>query len=352
MAPKTVAVAAERLGRFVTEVFVRLGLDRGDAEVVSRCILEAHFRGFDTHGVGFIPAYADCLGDGRINPRPTIRIERPVPWAAVVGGDNGMGHLVATRAMEAALEAAGTLGIGAAAVNGSNHFGAASVYAAMALDHDCIGVAMANAAPNVAPWGSRRGLLGTNPIAVAVPAGRHAPFALDLATSTTARRKIREAMERGRPIPEGWAVDAEGRPTTDARAAMEGVALPFGGAKGSAISMLIDILAGVLSGAEFGGGVRSLYHNRERPAHGGGFFLAFKVEAFMPLCAFGSRMDTLIDRVHALAPAEGFDAVRVPGERGARLAEMRRRDGIPLERSLAQALGALGEELGVEFPGP
>jgi L-2-hydroxycarboxylate dehydrogenase (NAD+) len=343
-------VAVDPLRRFVIDLFAAFGLSPDDAEVQARCLLEAHFRGFDTHGVSCIPSYAACLSEGRIKAAPAIRVERRMPWVALVDGDNGMGHVVASRAMEAALEAAEAFGIGAAAVRRSNHFGAACVYPVMALDHDCIGIAMGNAAPNVAPWGAREGLLGTNPLAVAVPAGRHPPFVMDLATSTAARRKIRQAMEHGQPIPEGWAIGSDGRPTTDAQAAIEGVSLPFGGAKGSAISMLVDILAGALSGAEFAGGVVSFVNAIGREAGCGAFFIAFKVEAFMALDEFKARMDTLIDRVHALEPAAGFDAVRVPGERGAHLTAARRHAGIPLAPGVIDQLSRLGATHGVAFP--
>ena len=347
-----ILVPVVELRRFVALVFAGLGLPSDDAEIQARALIEAHLRGFETHGVNCIPDYALCLSQGRINPRPRIRIERRLPWAAVIDGDNGMGHVVATRAMEAALESAGALGIGAAAVRHGNHFGAASVYAAMAIEHDCIGFATANAAPTVAPWGSHTGLVGTNPVAVAVPAGRRPPFVMDLATSAAARRKFRQAAEEGRSLPEGWALDAEGNPTTDPRAAIDGIALPFGGAKGSALALLVDILAGVLTGAEFAGGVLSFHKNQRRHAHVGAFVMAVKVATFMPVARFKARMDTLAERVNALPPAPGFDRVRVPGERGARLAAEMGAHGIPLAPALVATLAALGAELGVPFPAP
>ncbi|MDP7652903.1 MAG: Ldh family oxidoreductase [Rhodospirillales bacterium] len=211
---------------------------------------------------------------------------------------------------------------------------------------------MANAGASVAPWGSAERLLGTNPLAVAVPAGRHPPFVMDMATSTVARRKIFEAARDGRPIPGDWALDSEGRPTTDAAAARDGISLPFGGAKGSAISMLVDILGGVLSGAEFGGRVLSSMTNFERPCHSGNFHMAFKVEAFMSSDTFAQRMDTLIDKIKDLEPAEGFDEVRVAGERGARLEDEYRASGLPLNPKDVDALSKLGDELGVSFPQP
>jgi LDH2 family malate/lactate/ureidoglycolate dehydrogenase len=306
MPPSPPCYRVATLAAFATELYVRLGLSPDDAAIGARCLIKADLRGFSTHGLGCIPNYAVCLREGRYNPRPEILIETRLPWAVTVDGNNGVGHVTATRAMAAALEAAQAFGIGVASVRHSNHIGAACVYPLMAADEGCIGLSMANAGASVAPWGSAEKLIGTNPLAVAVPAGRRPPFVMDMATSTVARRKIFEAMRDGRPIPEGWALDAEGRPTTDAAKAREGISLPFGGAKGSAISMLIDILGGVLSGAEFGGRVLSSLTNFERNCHSGNFHMAFKVEAFMPVDAFARRMDTLIDKVKGLQPAAGF----------------------------------------------
>jgi LDH2 family malate/lactate/ureidoglycolate dehydrogenase len=344
-------VPAEILKSWLGEVFTRAGMPADDAAIEAECLLAAHFRGFDTHGVPCVPPYIECLRAGRINPRPAIRIQRRSPWAIAVDGNNGMGHVVATRAMRAAIEAADEIGIGVACVRHSNHFGAACIYPMMALESDCIGVAMANAAPNVVPWGSREPLLGTNPIAVAVPAGRHPPFVFDMATSVVARRKIRIAAEADQPIPEGWAVDAEGRPATTARAAMKGSLLPFGGAKGSALAMLSDVLAGVMTGAQFAGTVLSTYTNHEREVDSGNLLVAMKVASFMPVKAFKRRMDTLIERVGALSPAEGFDEVRMAGARGAALERERRTFGIPLAAWSAAEMTRIGEDLGVPFPG-
>jgi LDH2 family malate/lactate/ureidoglycolate dehydrogenase len=340
------------LDAFATKLYVGLGLEPDDAAVAAGCLIKAELRGFSTHGLGCIPNYAICLREGRYNPRPEILIESRMPWAISVDGDNGVGHVTATRAMAVALKAAQTIGIGVASVRHTNHIGAACVYPLMAAEKGCIGISMANAGASVAPWGSAERLLGTNPLAVAVPAGRHPPFVMDMATSTVARRKIFEAARDGRPIPGDWALDSEGRPTTDAAAARDGISLPFGGAKGSAISMLVDILGGVLSGAEFGGRVLSSMTNFERPCHSGNFHMAFKVEAFMSSDTFAQRMDTLIDKIKNLEPAEGFDEVRVAGERGARLEDEYRASGLPLNPKDVDALSKLGDELGVSFPQP
>ena len=343
-------VPAEILRSWLGELFARAGMPAEDAAIEADCLIAAHFRGFDTHGVPCVPPYVECLRARRINPRPAIRIQRQSPWTIAVDGDNGMGHVVATRAMRAAIQSADEIGIGVASVRHSNHIGAACIYPIMALEADCIGLAMANASPNVVPWGSREPFLGTNPIAVAVPAGRHPPFVFDMATSVVARRKIRAAAEAGQPIPEGWAIDAEGRPATTARAAMEGAVLPFGGAKGSALAMLIDVLAGVLTGAQFAGTVLSTYTNHEREVDSGNLLIAMKVASFMPVAEFEQRMDTLIERVRALPPAEGFDEVRMAGARGAALERERRASGIPLAAGTAAEMARIGEDLGVPFP--
>ncbi len=344
------SVAVEALSAFVRDVCRACGMPNDDAEILAHCLIEAHLRGLDTHGVSCLAGYVECLTEGRIAAKPNIVIEHTLPWAIRVDGDNGMGHVVASRAMSACLDAAATMGIGVATARRSNHVGAACVYPLMAVERGCIGIAMANAAPSVAPWGARSGLMGTNPIAVAVPAGTEAPFVMDFATSTAARRKIRDAAEAGLPIPEGWAMDRDGRPTTDAKAALAGVSLPFGGAKGSALALLADILSGVLSGAFFGGDVLSFHTNTERPAEAGAFLMAIRVDAFMPLAEFTARMDELADRVHALPPAAGFENVRLPGERGADLNKTRRATGIPLKPKLVADLTALGAGFGVSFP--
>lgn len=344
-------VGAVPLHRFTSQIFECVGMSVDDAEVMARCLVGANLRGVDTHGVSCIPNYVLNLEEGRVRARPDIVVERRTPWAMTVDGGNGMGHVVATRAMRAVVETCAATGIAVATVRHSTHLGAAGLYPLMAADHGYLGVAMVNASATVAPWGSRRPLLGTNPIAVAAPAGRHPPFVLDLATSAGARRKIRLALELDQPIPPDWALDAEGKPTTDPAKALVGATLPMAGAKGSSLSMMVEVLAGVLSGAGFAGGVGDLYSNHERPVDSGNFLLALDVSVFMPPEEFAARMETLIARVHGLDPAPGVKAVRVPGERAARTETERRRDGVPLTAKTAAELRALGERLGVPFPG-
>jgi LDH2 family malate/lactate/ureidoglycolate dehydrogenase len=345
-----VTVGVEALEDFTRRVFSVAGMPPEDAAVMADKLVGAHLRGFDTHGVNCIPNYVANLREGRVAAWPDIRLERRALWAWAVDGGNGMGHVVADRAMTAVIGSVREIGIGIASVRQSTHFGAACLYPLMAAEQGFIGMTLANMAPHVAPWGSREQLFGTNPLAIAVPAGKRPPFVLDMATSAAARRKFRMALELGEPIPEGWALDADGNPTTDPAAAMEGVALPMGGAKGSGLGMMVEILAGVLSGAHFAGEVLDMYTNYGRPADSGNFLLALDPSVFLPVDDFARRMDDLIDRLKALEAAPGFDEVRFPGERGARLAEERRRDGIPLTTATAEELRKLAGEMNLAFP--
>lgn len=322
------------------------------AGVVADALVGADLRGLDTHGVARIPAYLKRIGAGLINVRPDLRRRSPMPFSSVVDADNAIGPVAARFALDACSEAAERLGIGVATVRRSNHFGAASVYTVPVTANGCIAVAMSPAARSLAPHGSRTALLGTNPFAIAAPAGKHAAWSLDMAASVAARGRIRLAAQEARQIPAGWALDAEGRPTTDPNAALRGTMLPFAGAKGSGLAMMVDILGGVLSGSGFAGTVRDWNLDFDGPSDVGHFFLVMQVEAFMPLAEFQARMETAIGRLKALSPAEGFEEVTYPGERSGRTELERRRTGIPLGGEVLQSLRRQAEELGLSFPDP
>lgn len=310
----------------------------------------ANLRGVDTHGVVRSGGYIERFRTRLVNPLPDFQVTSTYPWALAIDADNAMGAVAAGFAMDEVLSRAERLGVGGATVKHSNHFGAASVYALRAVDAGCIGIVLSPASRSLAPFGSMEPLFGTNPIAVALPAGRHDPWVMDMATSIAARGHIRVAARRGEPIPEGWALDAEGRPTTEAKAALGGVMLPFSGPKGSALAMMVDILGGVLSGSAFGGDIRDMTRDFTAPQDVGHFFLALKVDAFMPEREFASRMEEEIRRLKALKPAVGFDEVSYPGEREARLAEHRQAEGIPIPPETVQVLRSVASETGAELP--
>lgn len=323
-----------------------------DARVVAKTLVFSNLRGIDTHGVARIPSYVKRFDFSLVDPCPQLKVESTFSWCASIDGANAMGAVVGQRAIDEALTRAETHGIGMVTARRSNHFGAASYFALQGVPKDCIVFATSPASKSLAPFGSMQPLFGTNPIAVAVPAGRYAPWSMDMATSIAARGHIRLAARRGERIPPDWALDAQGQPTTDAEAALAGVMLPFAGAKGSALAMLVEILGGVLSGSAFGGDIRDMTRDFENQQDVGHFFLAFRVEAFMPLATFTDRMETMIARMKALTPAAGFSEVLYPGELEARRESNRRADGIPISAEIVQSLEAIADKFNIRFPLP
>ena len=343
---------ADALTAWTAGIFSHWKLPPADAETVAQSLVAANLRGVDTHGVTRVPAYIERLRRGLVEPRPEIIVQSTMPFAATVDGGNGMGPVVGQIAMTEALKRADTLGIGVVTARHSNHFGAAAFYALQAVERGCIGLCLSPASKTLAPFGSQEPLFGTNPIAVAIPAGRQVPWVMDMATSVAARGHIRMAARHGRDIPEGWALDADGLPTTDAERALAGVMLPFAGAKGSALAMLVDILGGVLSGSGFGGSIRDMTKDFEAPQDVGHFFLALKIEGLMPLAEFNTRMEEEVARLKALRPAAGFNEVLYPGEPEARREQQRRTLGIPLSTQIVDSLRLLADETGTPFISP
>lgn len=333
------------------DILVQRGVPAADAGKVADALVAADLRGIDTHGLACLKDYAEALAEGRIKAKPEFAIEHRFPWAATVDADNGLGPLAATEGMAITIAAAEVFGIAATGIRRSNHFGAAGVYAEMAARQGCIGLVAANASAVAAPFGANAPFLGTNPLAIAIPAGDHPPLVLDMATSEGSRKKVRKALQEGREIPAGWALGPDGRPTTDPAQALEGVMLPFGGIKGSGLSLIVDLLAGVATGAEFGGRVLSVMTNRERESGNGHFMLAFKCSAFLDEARFLKNMAEEIARLRALPRADGVEAIRYPGERAARERTDRLVNGIPMSAALIDTLADLGaRRIRVESP--
>jgi L-2-hydroxycarboxylate dehydrogenase (NAD+) len=349
--PESVNIRATDLIEFISAILRQLDVPDPDAAILSNCLVFAHLRGFDTHGLPCLAGYVECLEQGRINPQPKLAVERPMPWTIRLDADNGLGHVAAHKAMGLALDAAEQFGVGAAVVRRSTHFGAACCYSMLALSRDCIGLVTSNAMAAAAPFGALESFLGTNPLSVAVPTLKAPPFVIDMATSEGARKKVRQALSQGMPLPAGWALDKDGNPTTDPQAALEGVMLPFGGMKGSAITLLLDILSGVLSGAEFGGRVLSVLTNQQRESGNGNFMLVLKVASFMPVEEFKGRMDEELERLRALRPAKGLKEVIYPGYKEHFTEISRKAQGIPLAAAVVEEARAIGKRHGVVFRG-
>jgi LDH2 family malate/lactate/ureidoglycolate dehydrogenase len=344
-------IAAARLREFGRTIFERLGLPGPDADVVADCLVQANVRGLDSHGVVRIPIYAKRLRLGLVNPRPTIAVKRVAPSAAHCDGDDGMGMIVGTQAMKEAIALAQGAGVGLVGVYRSTHYGMAAYYVLQAVAADCIGFAFTNSSPGMPPFGGTRPILGVNPLAVGVPAGRRPAIVLDMAMSEIARGKMRLAAMHGEPIAEGLGVDAQGRPTTDGMAVFGGGAVhPFGGPKGSALAIWMEIMGGVLTGAGFAGDMKSLYEDFSGPQRIGHVFMAIRPDLFMPMADFKQRMDDMIDRFKDSKPRDGLDEVLMPGEPEFRRKEERLRTGIPVTAEVRSQLRTEADVLGLATP--
>jgi LDH2 family malate/lactate/ureidoglycolate dehydrogenase len=339
----------DALTGYAVAVLRHLGVPATDAREVADNLVLAELRGVDSHGLIRLPVYARRLKAGVLKARPEIAIRTPFPAVALVDGDNGLGAVVGARAMEKAIEIARTQGTGFVGVRRSNHFGPAAFYVEKAVRRGLIGCAVSNAPPNMAAFGGRVRFLGTNPFAVGIPADKEPPLVFDASSSVAARGKIIAAAERGLPIPAGWAIDPEGRPTTDARAALAGAVLPFGGAKGSAISFIIDIVSGVHSGAAFALHLSTLENLEAEQNLGHAFFVA-RADLFQPAEEFGRRMDEILGMLRATPPAAGVERVLLPGEIEQRTEARLREEGILIPPEVLAQLQALGRECGVGFP--
>ena len=327
------------------------GVNKDDSVKVAECLVEADLRGVQTHGMSRLPIYVKRLSEGLINATPKMILDKPVAACASLDGDNGLGFLVGIRAIQEAIKMAETCGVGVVAAKNSNHFGMAATYLLQAVQAGYFAFVFTNAAKSMPPWGGREGLFGTSPFAAAAPGGKLPPFILDMSPAVAARGKIRLAEKRGEAIPEGYALDENGKPTTDPTAALRGVVLPIGGYKGSGLSMLMEILAGVFTGANFGGDVPDQYTVWDRPQNVGHFFMVLKPGVFVTEKGFRDRMDILVSRIKENPRAGGFDEIFMPGEIEARLEIERRQSGIPYAQSDILLLTELAREYSVaEMP--
>jgi LDH2 family malate/lactate/ureidoglycolate dehydrogenase len=338
-----------KLEAFVTAIFEKAGLPGADARIVAEGLVAANLRGIDSHGVSRIPMYLERLRRGVVNPKAIVTTQKIAGAVALVDGDDGMGFLAGRRAMDEAMTLATDAGIGFVGVKRSTHFGMAAIYVMRAIARGYIGFAWTNSSPAISVWGGRTPFLGAAPFAAAVPGG-HTPYVLDMAMTVIARGKIRLAAIHNEEIAEGLALDGEGRPTRDAKKAFEGVCLPFGGVKGSALSMLMDLMCGVLTGANYAGKVKSLYFDHSEPQNVGHVCIAIRPDLFMPRAEFEQRMDTFVDTVKELPRAAGVDEILIPGEPEERVARQRSATGIPITDDIIQLLREEAERFAIVLP--
>jgi len=343
-------IPAATLLAFARDAFTAGGLPDADAAVVAGAMIEADLVGADAHGVFRLSQYVGNLKSGRVNPKANIKVLRRSPAAALIDGDNGMGHLVMTRAANLAVEIAREAGVAWVGARRSNHAGAAGVYASIPLAHNMVGIyAAVSSANHMAPWGGAEPLMGTNPIAVAIPAGKEAPVVLDIATSVASFGTIRTHAISGTPLPEGWVADRKtGWPITDAKKVSEGVLLPIGGYKGSGLALMIGLLAGVLNGAAFGREVIDFTAPGTEECNTGQFMIAVDVARFQQPETFAAEMDRHLQELRASARLPGVDAIRYPGEERRRRKADRGQNGIALTAQLIQQLDDLSAGLKIK----
>jgi LDH2 family malate/lactate/ureidoglycolate dehydrogenase len=353
MTDETVVVPADRLTDYCARILEGLGVPGDQAAVVAGSLIEADLRGVDSHGVHLMALYADRLRGGHLLGRTEVTVVRDEGSSALLDGGQGLGQISGIAAVDLAVGKAKASGVGAVAVRNSSHLGALGWYTMRGADQGCVTVAAQNGPPFVPPFGGVTGIFSTNPMSYAVPAGEEPMLVLDMATTAVAGNRVLLAQKRGDPeLPAGWANDDRGRPTTDPAKASVRHLQWFGGYKGYGIALLIEILAGVLTGASFG------LVDRE-PGELTGFdrvtrgylFVALDPSHYGPMDAFRADVDRLIRDIHASEPAEGVDQVLVPGELEHRRRADRLAHGIPLSTAIVAELDRLGHESGAgPFP--
>ncbi|MEI6264488.1 MAG: Ldh family oxidoreductase [Sphingobacteriia bacterium] len=344
----------EQLYQFTKSVFVAIGCNEADAVLATDVLLSADLRGIDSHGVARLSGYVRLWQAKRINAKPNIAVIHETPSTAVIDGDAGLGLVVAPFAMQVAIDKAKQVGTGWVSVQNSNHFGIAGYHAMMALKEDMIGIAMTNASALVAPTFSIEKMLGTNPIAVAIPAGNQAPFVADFATTTAANGKLEILQRKNAEAPIGWVQDENGNSSTDANILKKkGALLPLGtdrehgSHKGYALGSIVDIFSAVLSGASYGPWAPPfpayIPMPENMPGKGlGHFFGAMRIDAFRPASDFKAHMDQWIERFSSSTPAEGHDKVLIPGDPEREMELIRKKEGIPIIDSVVEDLKNTG----------
>ncbi len=351
----------DQLETFSKQVFLKIGCPEEDAEMAAKTLVSADLRGIDSHGVARLSGYVRLWEAGRINPDPNIKIIHETPSTALVDGDAGLGLVIGPKSMGIAISKAKKAGTGWVSVRNSNHFGIAGYHAMKALAEDMIGISMTNASPLVAPTWSKERMLGTNPIAVAIPAGEETPLVADFATTTAANGKLEILQRQNKKAPYGWIQDKEGKPSDDPFELKNGGALlPLGGDrehgshKGYCLGSIVDIFSAVLSGAGYGPWappfVSFLPMPEDMPGKGlGHFFGAMRIDAFQPKEQFKVNMDRWIKRFRNATTVNENQPVLIPGDPERTLEEERKKSGISLLKPVEDDLKGLALKFGLSL---
>ncbi len=342
-----IRVASQALQDWVTKVFARVGMPPQDAATEAEVLVWANLRGVDSHGVLQIPRYVQAVEAGNMNARPNIRVLKETPAVLEVEGEHAFGPVVTKLAMERAIAKARNVGIGWGLIRNNTHQGAMGYYALMAAKEDMAGLTFVCNPPNMAPYGAKAPGVHNSPIAIAIPAKRQRPLILDMATSVVAASKIMLANDKGIPLPEGWALDKEGKPTTDPKVAT--IVRPVGAYKGSGLALMFECLSSVMAGNPMLEPIL-LGTGKVIPGTQNSVVAAINISFFTDVEEYKEHIDNLILGLKRLPTAEGFSEVLVPGEPEERAYEDRSLNGIPLPEGTVRRLRELAEKLGIAFP--
>lgn len=350
MADMTLIPAAQLI-EFGQAILSKVGVPDTDARKVAEILVESNLRGVDTHGIYLVNLYSKRIEKGLVNAKPQMKFDKNRAAVGVLDADTALGQLATLHAMDLAIEMARECGTGTVLVKRSTHFGAGAYYTSYAASHDMVGILMSHSETDVVLFGGKKPYLGTNPYSVAIPAGKHAPFLMDMATSEVAFGKVRAAAEAGQEIPGNWAVDEEGNPVTDARKAK--AVTSMSGAKGYAIGLMIELLSSATTGMAFGPGIVRKFDDWEHPQQLGHFVQAIDPSAFMSIESFKSRVDAVMDEIAAQPVVAGnpFGRILIPGEPEVEKRARRLAEGCPVAPVIAAQLKELGDRHGVKWPG-
>jgi L-2-hydroxycarboxylate dehydrogenase (NAD+) len=340
-------VSVDAMTKFGTDALIRVGIPEADARQIIALMIEADLTGAEAHGMYRLPQYVKRIAAGGMNRTPRIEVNRTAAATALVDGDNGMGHLVMSRATETAINLARESGIGWVGVRRSNHAGPAALYAEMAVAHGMVGIYSAVASANhMAIWGGSESLIGTNPLAIAIPAGKEAPLVLDMATTVVSYGTVKASVLKGKGIAPGWMIDKKtGEALLDADRLSDGLLLPIGGYKGSGLALALGILAGTLNGAALGRDVVDFNYDDTTETNTGHFLLAIDVARFIDPALFGAEVDRHIRDLKTSTPLPG-STIRMPGERRDAMRQKGRANGLRYAPAVAARLDQMAAEIG------
>ena len=339
----------EDVRNFAARLATAAGVPTGDAEILARSLVDADLHGVSTHGVSRLNIYLQRIQKGLIDPKAALVVERGFGSVLTLDASNGLGQVQAVKALELLMPLAKTNGVAVATIRNSQHFGALSYYCNRAADEGMVLLAMTNCEPAMSPEGGYEAFFGTNPIAASFPTGKGFHVKIDLATSVVARGNVIAASKKNEAIPEGWALDHQGRPTTDAKEALLGTILTMAGHKGYALALMVEVFSSILSGAAVGPKIGSMYKDLDRPQNVGHFFCLLNIAAFLDTEEFKQRIDATIDQLKTSKRRPGVEEILIPGERSARNAALNEARGIAINDETLSELAQWSKDLRVPF---